>query len=65
VVKVLAIMRTWPSSDSWLAGLSDSRSLESRIEWKIVGWERSFYFVFVPDVIDSICVSVSWELVNW
>ena len=51
-------MSTWASSERRTTDFSASGSLESRIEWKIVGCERSLCFVFVPDVREAICVSV-------
>jgi hypothetical protein len=40
-------------------------SLESKIEWNIVGCERSLCFVFVPDVREEIWVSVFCYLSVW
>lgn len=65
VVKVPAIMRTWASSERRTMDFSVAGSLESKIEWKIVGCERSLCFVFVPDVREEIWVSVFCYLSVW
>jgi hypothetical protein len=59
VVSVPAIVRTCASSARRKSRFSWAGSLESRIEWKMVSWARSWWVVLWPDVIFWMCVNTS------